>query len=71
MKIVPKIMLALIPSIYLLFLWNKLPSIVPMHWNVQGEIDHYGSKYYLILICLLPFLITILFQFVFMKYQQK
>jgi uncharacterized membrane protein len=24
---------------------SLLPDIVPTHWNVQGQIDHYGSKW--------------------------
>ncbi len=25
-----------------------LPNIIPTHWNIQGEIDGYGSKYILL-----------------------
>ena len=25
--------------------YNKLPDIIPMHWNFAGEIDGYGSKF--------------------------
>ena len=24
--------------------YNKLPDLIPIHWNVSGEIDGYGSK---------------------------
>ena len=43
-KELPYILLALIPFIYLAFIWNNLPETVPMHWNGKGEIDRYGSK---------------------------
>ncbi len=43
-KELPYILIALIPFIYLLFIWNSLPESVPMHWNGKGEIDRYGSK---------------------------
>lgn len=43
-KELPYILIALIPFIYLAFIWNKLPDTVPMHWNVKGEIDRFGSK---------------------------
>jgi len=47
------LLLALIPSIYLAFIWNELPEKVPMHWNIKGEIDRYGSKQQLIWLSLL------------------
>ena len=25
-------------------LYNKLPDLVPIHWNISGEIDKYGTK---------------------------
>ena len=43
-KELPYILIALIPFIYLAFIWNNLPETVPMHWNGKGEIDRYGSK---------------------------
>lgn len=43
-KELPYILIALIPFIYLAFIWNNLPDTVPMHWNGKGEIDGYGSK---------------------------
>ena len=32
------------PAAYLAFAWNKLPEKVPMHYNIRGEVDRYGSK---------------------------
>ena len=32
------------PVAYLAFIWNELPEKVPMHYNLKGEIDRYGSK---------------------------
>lgn len=43
-KEIPFILIALIPFVYLAFIWNQLPETVPMHWNASGEIDRYGSK---------------------------
>ena len=40
----PFVAIALIPFVYLAFIWNKLPEKVPMHWNGAGEIDRWGSK---------------------------
>ncbi len=26
------------------FLWDQMPDQVPVHWNINGEVDRYGSK---------------------------
>jgi uncharacterized membrane protein len=43
-KEIPFLAIALIPFVYLTFIWNRLPEKVPMHWNGAGEIDRYGDK---------------------------
>ena len=43
-KEVPFIFIALLPLIYLGFVWNILPDKIPMHWNASGEIDDWGKK---------------------------
>ena len=56
-KELPIIGFVLLPFIYLAYLWNSLPTIVPIHWNHDGEIDNWSSKYFLIvLLFLLPVL---------------
>lgn len=47
-KELPIIGFVLLPFIYLAYLWNSLPKIVPIHWNYKGEIDDWGTKYSLI-----------------------
>jgi uncharacterized membrane protein len=37
-------LLALTGILYNLYMWQVLPEKVPMHWNMQGEIDRWGSK---------------------------
>ena len=39
----------ILPAVYLFFIWNDLPEKVPMHYNLKGEIDRYGSKSELLL----------------------
>ena len=34
----------LAPAIYLAIVWNTIPSTVPLHANLKGETDRYGSK---------------------------
>lgn len=61
-KELPLIAIVLSPFIYLAYIWDKLPSEVPMHWNIKGEIDRYGDKTELIIIpFLLPLLIYVIF----------
>jgi uncharacterized membrane protein len=32
------------PLLVLLLWWNDLPAIVPIHWNLRGQIDGWASK---------------------------
>ena len=36
--------LTLLPIVSGIVLWNKLPPYLPIHWNLAGEADSYGSK---------------------------
>jgi uncharacterized membrane protein len=38
------------PAIYLAFIWNRLPETIPLHYNLQGEVNRYGSKNELLLV---------------------
>jgi len=33
-----------IPALYLALLWKKIPGTVPLHFDLQGNIDRYGTK---------------------------
>jgi uncharacterized membrane protein len=52
-KEIPFITIAVIPFIYLSYIWRSLPERVPMHWNALGEIDNYGNKNELFFVLLL------------------
>lgn len=41
------------PILFLANYWSTIPETVPIHWNLQGEADNFGSKNHLILIILL------------------
>lgn len=59
---IPSLVLILLPFIYLGLVWSQLAESVPIHWNVAGEIDRYGSKYILLAIpFLLPGLVYVIF----------
>lgn len=53
----------LVPFIYSVYMWNKLPDIVPSHWNIKGEIDNYSGKMLPLLImpCMNLFFYLLLF----------
>lgn len=38
----------LLPVVAGLVLWNRLPETVPSHWNVNGEIDGWSSKAFVV-----------------------
>ncbi|MFH6968539.1 SdpI family protein [Flavobacterium sp. FlaQc-28] len=62
-KELPIIGIVLTPFVYLGVIWNSLPERVPIHWNINGQIDDWGNKSFLIvLVFMLPglmYLITI------------
>lgn len=61
-KELPTIILVILPFLYLAYVWNSLPKRVPVHWNVNGEIDGWGDKMQLISISFaLPVLIYAIF----------
>ncbi|NNF36971.1 MAG: DUF1648 domain-containing protein [Saprospiraceae bacterium] len=67
-KELSSILIVAIPFIYLAFIWKDLPDSVPVHWNLKGEIDRYGSKNELwilpIVLPLLTYLIFLLVPFI-------
>ncbi len=46
--------LALLPLAATLVLYKQLPQQVPIHWNMQGNVDAYGSRAHLIGMALVP-----------------
>lgn len=61
-KELPILAIILLPFIYLVHSWHELPSRIPVHWNIEGEIDRYGDKSELIIIAiLLPLLVYLIF----------
>jgi len=33
-----------LPFFYLIVIWESLPQVVPMHWNIDGKADRVGDK---------------------------
>lgn len=51
----------LIPLAYLGYIYQSLPDVVPIHWNLQGEVDGYGNKSTLLILAFLPLFFLFLF----------
>ncbi len=61
----PLLLIVLIPFVYLMLIWSGLPETVPTHWNLEGEIDNWGSKWTMVMIpFLLPLLTYVIFTIV-------
>lgn len=43
-KLIITSLITLIPIVIGLILWDKLPEQVPVHWNVNGDVDDYATK---------------------------
>ena len=48
------------PAIYLAIVWNSLPETVPMHFNLKGDIDRYGTKNELVIMTLILTLVNVI-----------
>lgn len=57
-KELPLLAIISIPILYLASIWNELPSQVPIHWDINGEVDGYGDKSELVFLSLLLPLFT-------------
>ncbi len=61
----PYLLLIVMPFVYLAYIWKDLPGKVPMHWNINGKIDRYGSKTELLaVIFMMPVLTYLILLFV-------
>ena len=52
-------LIGLIPTIYLLSIWNNLPENVPTHFNLDNKADDFGSKFEMLGLILFMFAVTI------------
>lgn len=55
------IILGLCSLIATFFVLPQLPAQIPIHWNVAGEIDNYGSRNFALFTGVLPLLLLVLF----------
>jgi uncharacterized membrane protein len=43
-------LIMLVPAIYLAVLWKNIPQTVPMHFDLKGNVDRYGTKHELLIL---------------------
>ncbi len=41
----PTLLIWLIHAALVAWSWNRLPERMPVHWNLQGEVDRYGGRF--------------------------
>lgn len=56
--------LILAQILYLVLGWDSLPSQIPAHYNLAGQIDRWGSKLEMLILPLLSLLLLILLEIV-------
>jgi uncharacterized membrane protein len=49
--------LYLVAIVVTILFWNKFPNQIPIHWNIQGQVDNYGPKWALLFFLHLPIVI--------------
>jgi uncharacterized membrane protein len=59
-KEIPLWIIILLPMVYMVLVWNKLPEQLPIHWNVQGQIDNYGPKWIFPIITVVIYVLMLL-----------
>lgn len=53
---------AIIPVILTVIFYSRLPESYPIHWNIYGEIDRYGSRSSSLITAFIPMFIIIMMQ---------
>ena len=48
-----------IMTLYMVLNWSALPSDVPIHFNATGEVDRWGSKWWMLLLPIITIVIYI------------
>lgn len=56
-------LVSLLPFVLVAIAWPHLPEKVPTHWNIDGQVDGYGSPATLFLLCAISPLLSLGMQF--------
>lgn len=63
LKYVILYLLTLIPIAITMIYYNQLPDKYPIHWNVQGQVDNYGSRSSSLITACIPIIFVLAMQF--------
>ena len=55
------ILLMITSTVGVIFIYSSLPMQIPVHWDINGDVDRYGNRINIIYLALIPVLIYILF----------
>ena len=55
------ILLMITSTVGIIFIYSSLPMQIPVHWDINGDVDRYGNRINIIYLALIPVLIYILF----------
>lgn len=55
--------LVLAPLVALATLWREMPERIPIHWNLHGQIDGWGSKFHLVVLPVASLITVVLLHF--------
>ena len=52
------------PVIYMLFIGSELPEKIPLHWNLKGVADNYGSKWIMPVLNLVIYILMLVIPYI-------
>jgi len=58
-------LIILVPAVYLAIIWNKLPEIIPVHFDIKGNADRYGNRKELLAPVIILSVLSLIIYFVF------
>lgn len=59
-KEIPLILLSALPAALLAYIWTSLPAQVPMHWDINGNVNRYGEKSEMFFLAFIPLFLYLL-----------
>lgn len=57
--VVAGIVILIAPLAIALIIYPSLPASIPLHFSITGQVNRYGSKNFIFLIGILPFIIYV------------
>lgn len=58
LRLIISSVIILLPILFGIIMWNKLPDIMPIHWGVDGKVDGFGGKAFAVFVSPILLLIS-------------